>query len=36
MTQSVKNVANTSVLALPDRLLALWEAGHPYGINLQT
>ncbi|MCL2937107.1 MAG: carotenoid oxygenase family protein [Trichodesmium sp. MAG_R02] len=21
---------------MPARLLALWEAGHPYGINLQT
>lgn len=36
MTKPVKNPANTSVLALPDRLLALWEGGHPYGINLRT
>jgi carotenoid cleavage dioxygenase-like enzyme len=32
----VKNVANTSVLALPDKLLALWEGGKPYAMNLQT
>jgi len=32
----VKNVANTSVLALPDKLLALWEGGKPYALNLQT
>lgn len=25
----VKNAANTSVLALPDRLLTLWEGGCP-------
>ncbi len=31
-----KNVANTSVLALPDRLLALWEGGQPYALDLQT
>lgn len=31
-----KNVANTSVLALPDRLLALWEAGQPHALDLQT
>ncbi|OLP18894.1 hypothetical protein BST81_08235 [Leptolyngbya sp. 'hensonii'] len=31
-----KNVANTSVLALPDKLLALWEGGWPYALNLQT
>jgi all-trans-8'-apo-beta-carotenal 15,15'-oxygenase len=33
---SPKNVANTSVLALPDRLLALWEGGQPYRLDLQT
>ena len=33
---SIKNSANTSVLALEDRLLALWEAGRPYGLNLET
>ena len=32
----VKNVANTSVLALPDRLLALWEGGLPHGLDLDT
>jgi carotenoid cleavage dioxygenase-like enzyme len=32
----IKNVANTSVIALPDKLLALWEAGKPYALDLQT
>lgn len=32
----VKNAANTSVIALPDKLLALWEAGKPYALDLQT
>lgn len=32
----VKNCANTSVLALSDQLLALWEAGNPYSLDLQT
>ncbi|GAB4230491.1 MAG: carotenoid oxygenase family protein [Stanieria sp.] len=32
----VKNAANTSVLALPDRLLALWEGGLPHALDLQT
>ncbi|MGK7920032.1 MAG: carotenoid oxygenase family protein [Trichodesmium sp.] len=36
MTKPVKNAANTSVLALPDRLLALWEGGHPHSLNLNT
>jgi all-trans-8'-apo-beta-carotenal 15,15'-oxygenase len=31
-----KNAANTSVLALPDRLLALWEGGSPHALNLET
>ncbi|MGP1373378.1 MAG: carotenoid oxygenase family protein [Almyronema sp.] len=31
-----KNAANTSVLALGDRLLALWEGGHPHQLDLQT
>ncbi|MGF1602915.1 MAG: carotenoid oxygenase family protein [Thermosynechococcaceae cyanobacterium] len=31
-----KNAANTSVLALPDRLLALWEGANPYGLDLET
>ncbi|MEG5018226.1 MULTISPECIES: carotenoid oxygenase family protein [unclassified Microcoleus] len=35
-SKPVKNVANTSVLALPDRLLALWEAGPPHSLDLQT
>jgi all-trans-8'-apo-beta-carotenal 15,15'-oxygenase len=33
---SPKNAANTSVLALQDRLLALWEGGHPYALDLET
>lgn len=33
---SVKNSANTSVLALGNRLLALWEAGNPHGMDLET
>jgi carotenoid cleavage dioxygenase-like enzyme len=32
----LKNAANTSVLALPDKLLALWEGGKPYALDLQT
>jgi all-trans-8'-apo-beta-carotenal 15,15'-oxygenase len=32
--KSVKNSANTSVLALPDRLLALWEGGAPHALDL--
>jgi len=32
----VKNAANTSVLALPDKLLALWEGGHPHALDLAT
>lgn len=32
----IKNVANTSVLAVPDKLLALWEGGKPYALNLET
>jgi carotenoid cleavage dioxygenase-like enzyme len=32
----VKNAANTSVLALPDKLLALWEGGNPHALALQT
>ena len=32
----LKNTANTSVLALPDLLLALWEAGNPHALDLQT
>jgi all-trans-8'-apo-beta-carotenal 15,15'-oxygenase len=33
---SIKNVANTSVLALSDQLLALWEGGAPHALDLQT
>lgn len=32
----VKNAANTSVLALPNKLLALWEGGKPHGLDPQT
>jgi carotenoid cleavage dioxygenase-like enzyme len=32
----LKNTGNTSVLALPDKLLALWEAGNPHSLNLET
>jgi carotenoid cleavage dioxygenase-like enzyme len=32
----IKNVANTSVLALSDKLLALWEGGNPHALDLQT
>ena len=31
-----KNAANTSVLSLPDKLLALWEAGNPHALDLET
>ena len=31
-----KNVANTSVMALPDKLLALWEGGLPHSLDLET
>jgi carotenoid cleavage dioxygenase-like enzyme len=34
--KSTGNVANTSVLALPDKLLALWEAGWPHALNAET
>jgi len=32
----IKNAANTSVLALPDKLLALWEGDKPYALDLET
>ncbi|BAY25202.1 carotenoid oxygenase [Calothrix sp. NIES-2100] len=32
----IKNVANTSVLALPDKLLALWEGDRPYALDLEN
>jgi carotenoid cleavage dioxygenase-like enzyme len=35
-TKPLKNVANTSVLPLPDRVLALWEGGLPHALDLQT
>lgn len=35
-SRPLKNAANTSVLALPDRLLALWEGGQPHALDLQT
>ncbi len=31
-----KNTANTSVIALPEKLLALWEGGQPHSLDLQT
>ena len=34
--KSSKNVANTSVMALPDKLLALWEGGLPHALDLET
>ncbi|MBW4520737.1 MAG: carotenoid oxygenase family protein [Scytolyngbya sp. HA4215-MV1] len=34
--KTTKNAANTSVLALPDKLLALWEGGNPHALDLQT
>lgn len=36
LTKGIKNAANTSVLALSDKLLALWEAGQPHALNLKT
>ncbi|VEP12004.1 Dioxygenase [Hyella patelloides LEGE 07179] len=35
-TKPVKNCANISVLALSDRLLALWEGGVPHSLDLAT
>jgi carotenoid cleavage dioxygenase-like enzyme len=35
-TKPVKNAANTSVIALPDRLLALWEGGAPHALTLDS
>ncbi|MEL7245082.1 MAG: carotenoid oxygenase family protein [Cyanobacteria bacterium J06573_2] len=32
----IKNAANTSVLALPDKLLALWEGGNPHKLDLEN
>lgn len=36
LLKPVKNSANTSVLALDERLLALWEGGLPYALDLET
>ena len=36
LLKPVKNAANTSVLALDDRLLALWEGGKPHALDLET
>ncbi|EDX86898.1 Retinal pigment epithelial membrane protein [Synechococcus sp. PCC 7335] len=33
---AIKNSANTSVFALEDKLLALWEAGNPHSLDLET
>jgi all-trans-8'-apo-beta-carotenal 15,15'-oxygenase len=35
-TKAVKNAGNTSVLAFPNKLLALWEGGHPHALDLET
>ncbi|NER36580.1 MAG: hypothetical protein F6J93_21780 [Oscillatoria sp. SIO1A7] len=34
--RSLKNAANTSVIALPDKLLALWEGGQPHALDLES
>ncbi|MGA1624787.1 MAG: carotenoid oxygenase family protein [Prochlorothrix sp.] len=34
--KDLKNAANTSVLVLDDRLLALWEGGAPHALDLQS
>jgi carotenoid cleavage dioxygenase-like enzyme len=34
--RGLKNAANTAVLALDDRLLALWEGGLPHGLDLAS
>ncbi|WP_309740493.1 carotenoid oxygenase family protein, partial [Chamaesiphon sp. OTE_20_metabat_361] len=34
--KSLGNAANTSVLALPDRLLALWEGAEPHALDLES
>ncbi|MDJ0705603.1 MAG: carotenoid oxygenase family protein [Leptolyngbyaceae cyanobacterium MO_188.B28] len=35
-TKQLKNAANTSVLPLSDKVLALWEAGQPHALDPQT
>lgn len=34
--KSLKNTANTSVIALPDKVLALWEQGRPHALDLKS
>jgi all-trans-8'-apo-beta-carotenal 15,15'-oxygenase len=34
--KGVKNCANTSVIAVADKLLALWEGGQPHALDLET
>ena len=36
LRRPLKNAANTSVIALTDRLLALWEGGQPHALDLET
>ncbi|WP_027268806.1 carotenoid oxygenase family protein [Leptolyngbya sp. PCC 6406] len=36
LNTQLKNAANTAVLALPDRVLALWEGGWPHRLDLDT
>jgi carotenoid cleavage dioxygenase-like enzyme len=36
LRRPLKNAANTSVIALTDRLLALWEGGRPHALDLDT
>lgn len=35
-SRKVKNTANTSVLVLPDKVLALWEGGKPHALDLES
>ncbi|MEC4984965.1 MAG: carotenoid oxygenase family protein [Oscillatoria sp. PMC 1068.18] len=35
LLKPVKNTANTSVLPLPTKLLALWEGGNPHALDLE-
>ncbi|CAN1212040.1 Dioxygenase [Tumidithrix helvetica PCC 7403] len=34
--KGAKNVANTSVIAVADKLLALWEGGQPHALDFET
>ncbi len=34
--KTLKNAANTSVLAVGEKLLALWEGGNPHALDLET